>query len=258
MSTVRADIFEAAAGSGAAEFGSSGDPDCHIVRGTWKGPNRVNALSSASYTVLDADGYDTLLYTTGGTNRTCTLPAVGTNTGRIIQIKKVDSGSGTVAISPASGTIDGASSVTIIRQYDQVTVMCDGTNWHIVSRTHRLKTYDVGTAYTNGTCDITGTGLSSKAGSIIPFQTEDGAWWISAQISFNTGSTSTTDFTVSGVTFSGIAAVAAIDLSVGTAVTVSSRTSSGSGTIISRAAAAGTNYAYGFTAKLSAKPTWAD
>lgn len=95
----------------------------------------INAVSSADYTILDADGYKLINFTTSNTNRTCTLPAVANNTDREVIIRKVDSGTGYVLIdTPSSETIDGAANIRLYMQYESVRLYCDGTNWHITGR----------------------------------------------------------------------------------------------------------------------------
>jgi hypothetical protein len=93
-----------------------------------------STVTSANYTVTDTDGFDTLLFSTGGSNRTLTLPAVATNAGRRLLIKKIDSGVGTVLIdTPGAETIDGAAQNTLTAQYAMVTLVSDGSNWSVVS-----------------------------------------------------------------------------------------------------------------------------
>lgn len=70
------------------------------------------------------------LCTTGAGNITRTLPAPVANA--IIAYKKIDSGAGHVIISQhAAETIDGATTFTIVTQYQQVSLISDGTNWFI-------------------------------------------------------------------------------------------------------------------------------
>jgi hypothetical protein len=89
------------------------------------------ALSSADLTIGTQDGIETVLITTGNTNRTITLPAVGTADGRILHFKKVDTGTGTVTIdTPGAETIDGNAQASILAQYDTLSIISDGSNWH--------------------------------------------------------------------------------------------------------------------------------
>lgn len=93
------------------------------------GQTSTNAVSSADYTILDADGYYCILVTTGNSDRTVTLPAAANNTGRSIMIKKADTGTGKVLI---SGTIDGSSTAAVNEltvQYASSEVYSDGTSW---------------------------------------------------------------------------------------------------------------------------------
>lgn len=52
-------------------------------------------------------------------------------TGQLVKIKKTDSSTNTVTITPPSGTIDGESSVILSVQYQSVTIVCDGTNYFL-------------------------------------------------------------------------------------------------------------------------------
>lgn len=84
---------------------------------------------SASFTVDQTFTW----VTTGATTRTATLPTAASIAGRQYTIKKVDSGAGLVVVD-ANGaqTIDGALTYTLYAQYDSVTIVSDGTNWHVI------------------------------------------------------------------------------------------------------------------------------
>jgi len=91
----------------------------------------VSVNSGASpYTVLASDNI--ILVTTGGGGVTITLPTAGSASGRIYQIKKVDSGAGTLTVSGNGSNIDGASTITTATQYQSFTVVSDGTQWWAV------------------------------------------------------------------------------------------------------------------------------
>ncbi|MCD6123798.1 polymer-forming cytoskeletal protein, partial [bacterium] len=76
-------------------------------------------LTATDYTVL-ANGTITI-----------TLPAASSYPGKVYVIKNI--GTGTVTVSPSSGTIDGASSKTLSSQYYSIMVQSDGSNWYIIS-----------------------------------------------------------------------------------------------------------------------------
>jgi hypothetical protein len=103
--------------------------------------SKVKTVSSANYTVTDSDGYDTILVATGSVDRTITLPAVATNAGRTLTIKKTDAGSGVgggagfrvLIDTPGSETIDGAAQNYLSEQYSYVTLVCDGSNWSVIA-----------------------------------------------------------------------------------------------------------------------------
>jgi hypothetical protein len=106
----------------------------------------VHSVSSANYTVLDSDGYATILVTTGASDRTITLPTAADNTGRTLTSKKVDSGVGDVIVEgEGSETIDGALNNHIISQYSSLKLVCDGTGWHILEAPKDFVPSGVGT-----------------------------------------------------------------------------------------------------------------
>jgi hypothetical protein len=81
--------------------------------------------------VYTASSGDIVMATAGSSGWTLTLPAVGL--GNQVLVKKIDSGAGTITILPSSGTIDGASSATLVVQYDSLWLESDGTNWFILN-----------------------------------------------------------------------------------------------------------------------------
>lgn len=103
--------------------------DNNIVAGS----NFVYSAQAGDYLILDGDGFRTIGVTTAGTNRTVTLPTAADNTNRIITVKKVDSGTGTVIIDgEGSETIDGSLTYTLLTEDEGLTVQCDGTEWHVL------------------------------------------------------------------------------------------------------------------------------
>ena len=103
---------------------------------------------SASYNVKAYD--DTILVTTGATNKTITLSYgsvdyeqadisynisntdIAYTLSKIVTIKKVDGGVGNVIIDGSGANIDGTSTKTLTTQYESITVQWDGTNWNII------------------------------------------------------------------------------------------------------------------------------
>jgi len=91
----------------------------------------VTTVTNANYTITNTDGFSTILVSTGNTNRTITLPAVASNVGRSLLIKKTDSGTGSVTLTPNGGTIDGAPSFTLSARYNRIGIVSDGSNWNV-------------------------------------------------------------------------------------------------------------------------------
>ena len=97
---------------------------------------RIKSVTN-NYTALWGD--TVLLVNASGGNITITLPdsaevAVAKNEmGKLFYIKKVDASANTVTIDPYSTqTIDGAGTYVINTQYDSVTIVSDGSNYHIL------------------------------------------------------------------------------------------------------------------------------
>lgn len=102
--------------------------------GTVTGIDGTATAKSADYTVTDTDNIKVILMTTGGSNRTVTLPTAADNTNREITIKKVDSGSGFCIIDgEGSELIDGATTKKLYSQWRFITLVCDGSAWHVTS-----------------------------------------------------------------------------------------------------------------------------
>jgi hypothetical protein len=74
---------------------------------------------------------DINLVSSGSANVTVTLPAP--SSGKLVTVKKIDSGAGGVVVSKNNAdTIDGASSKILYHRYESITVVSDGTDWFIV------------------------------------------------------------------------------------------------------------------------------
>ena len=91
----------------------------------------VTTKTNTDYTLTVND--DVVLFDTGATTRTATLPAASTATGKIYHIKKIDAGAGLVTIDGnASETIDGDLMPDITAQYESFMIVSDGSNWHVI------------------------------------------------------------------------------------------------------------------------------
>ena len=89
---------------------------------------------TADYTCVLADcGTDCqITVDASGGSRTITLYAASSNSGRQVKVKKIDSSANTVTIDGnSSETIDGATTQVIEAQYTSLSLVCDGSNWHI-------------------------------------------------------------------------------------------------------------------------------
>ena len=93
---------------------------------------RFRAIQTTAATVT-ATG-DIILCTGGTGGITINLPAITDNEGKMLFIKKVDSGAGQIIIDgDATETIDGALTKRLYYQYESMTLVCDASDgWYIV------------------------------------------------------------------------------------------------------------------------------
>jgi len=79
---------------------------------------------TSNYTTTESDCYIFADASSGNISITLT-----TIEGQELMIKKTDSSTNTVTITPSSGNIEGSSSLTLSSQYEYYRLYCDGTNW---------------------------------------------------------------------------------------------------------------------------------
>ncbi len=93
----------------------------------------AKVVSSDNYTILDGDGYSDIDFTTAAGDRTCTLPTLAANQGRIIFISKMDVGAGkvTVACEGAEEFLDGSTSLDLPNQGDTLCIKGAVSAWKV-------------------------------------------------------------------------------------------------------------------------------
>jgi hypothetical protein len=95
-----------------------------------KGLRLNSVLKSGTYTLADND-FLVRADASGGAF-TLNLPSAGTFSGQVYVIKKVDSSANAVTIDASTTqTIDGELTQMLETQYASLTLVCDGSNWHI-------------------------------------------------------------------------------------------------------------------------------
>ena len=119
------------------------DADLFIVDNGAGGTNRKCTASrlktyisgstvDSSFSTGDTVGSDINLVDASGGNITLKVPE-NSDAGTQYIIKKTDSSSNTVTISRTTAdTIDGSASKILYHQYETLTVVSDGSNWHII------------------------------------------------------------------------------------------------------------------------------
>lgn len=95
------------------------------------GHTRTIVSKTANYTAVTTD--DVILTDATSGAFTITLYAASGNTGKVLTIKKTDSGTNGVTVDAnASELIDGQTTYILTNQYDSIDILCDGTGWQIV------------------------------------------------------------------------------------------------------------------------------
>lgn len=246
----------------------------------------------ADYTVTDTDGVSVVLMTTSTTDRTVTLPTAADNAGRVLTVKKVDSGSGTCTLDgEGAETIDGDTTQVLSKQYEFITVQCDGTSWHtitggiaddtqagllpppanmqdVLATLLGYKPYYHGTSYSGGNAPT--VTLSSGGGSLssvnlaqfCPYQLQDSTWRMRFNIEVVLSSATRTIaiLAINGVTFYNTGGDGqAISAGMGAALDKerSVATSNSNTVTCGHDSGSTTTYYYSGDVALASKPTWA-
>ena len=92
--------------------------------------SRVVVVDTATSTIGATE--DVSLVDSADAATTMTLPSA-TTSGKIVRVKKTDSSANAVVVQRGgTSTIDGATTKILYSQYESITVVSDGTNWHII------------------------------------------------------------------------------------------------------------------------------
>ncbi len=124
-------VLQGATGQPAALWVDSGSTVGWIQVQNVSGGSQTVSTKSTSYTAASTDGCLLCDASLGGF--TITLPTAVGSSGKVFNVKKIDSSANVVTIAAATGqTIDGQSTRAIASPYDSYTVLSDGSNWWIV------------------------------------------------------------------------------------------------------------------------------
>ena len=110
--------------------GSEADSKHKHVRIFAETTDVLTSVDGANYAVLTTDAV--LLCDADTGNLTIDLPAAGSSEKRVITVKKITAANSVIIDGNASETIDGDTSVTVTLQYASLTLVCDGSAWHII------------------------------------------------------------------------------------------------------------------------------
>lgn len=178
---------------------------------TTGGVATYSVISPTTHTTLTS-GQNVVLANASSGAITITLPAVGAaGTGQVYTVKKTDSSTYAVTISPASGTIDGSASIALKAQYASVQLATDGVNWFKLSATQTTGSSFAYLSNING-WGSTGTKIprfgstSSQGGDLTINQSAvsgdsitvntTGTYWVGGWCSYGSASNVATQITV--------------------------------------------------------------
>jgi hypothetical protein len=106
----------------------------------WQTSLPFTSSKTGAYTVTTGDEGDMILCNATSGAFTVTLPAAATaGDGFAVRIKKTDSSTNAVTIDGnGSETIDGQTTYILYNQYDSAHLVCDGSNWHVMTLAQQL------------------------------------------------------------------------------------------------------------------------
>tara|TARA_R110000751_G_scaffold112189_4_gene211035 strand:+ start:6793 stop:7281 length:489 start_codon:yes stop_codon:yes gene_type:complete len=130
------DVFYASSGTAAARLAK--DAGKFLKSGasapSWETiSSGVTMLTkTANYTITETGSDIQVLCDASGGAFSITLKAASGLAGFVVKVKKTDSSANAVtADGSGSETIDGATTQAISARYTSLSMVCDGTNWHI-------------------------------------------------------------------------------------------------------------------------------
>jgi hypothetical protein len=158
------------------------------------GSESVLLRTNTDYTVLDGDGYTTILFSTGASDRTLTLPLLANNANRIIRVKKIDTGAGNVIIDGnGSELVEGAATFTLRNEDQAVTLQAESEWYRLGGHTKYAETTGLTIANVSNM-----PGISVVRQIFRAYQTESGKWFLKINLAMTgSGGSSTNDFTFS-------------------------------------------------------------
>lgn len=215
---------------------------------------------TADFIITDGDKLKTIYVTTAASVITVTLPAIANNLNRIIEIIKIDTGSGSITVDGnAAETINGRATYDRIgAQYHGLRIKCLSTGWIIEDWiAPAWKRYTAGVTYNGVTLNVTGTNMTVSHGYFIPYQLITGQWRMKIDF-YGTVSVPFTQIYINvvGILFTQLQNIMTFEVSVGTwtrgyAINATNQMYMSTG-------GATSSVGMGGDVELASKPTWAD
>ena len=219
------------------------------------GASESVSTQSANYTILDNDGFTTILVDDTSTDRTITLPTAADNTDRRIRIKNVSTDKGNVIVDGEGAETIDTEFTTVDLNFEgaYISVQSDGTGWFIVSEniTSPRKTYTLTATETNWTTD---RAVGQYWGTL------DGNHWLSfVVVGTLSAAASSVTVDITGITFQASVdqAISCFD-NAGSASISWAWADNNTNTIACSLSATATTYTISGFAELTSKPTFVE
>ncbi len=169
---------------GATDPKAQGDDHIRLLKTVLKNtlPNSSRAwyvpdasAKTALYTVVAADESKLITCDATGGAFQITLPVSSISAGMKLRIVKIDATANAITIAGASGTINGAASLTLTKQYSGIEVVWNGSTWYAFRSL---------VAGFEGNADIDGT-LNVDGATTLAALTTSGAFTANGTVEFN-------------------------------------------------------------------------
>lgn len=139
-----------------------------VLQGTFPTASRpfyfpTYSAKTNNFTILNTEQNTHFTVDASAAARTATLPNPGASlAGWECYIQKIDSTSNAVVLSPSSGTINGATSLSLTTQWDSVRIRWSGTAWYasIISGSIVVSSVALTAVQINGAAELTDIALA--------------------------------------------------------------------------------------------------
>jgi len=178
----------------------------HVADKTIHNSTKVLTTSS-TYTILDNDGYGTILVDDTTGNPPIVLPPAASNVDRVLTVKNISIQKLKVVV---TGTIDGLTNIDLDFKNAFITVVSNGTSWSIIAT--NLTSTQLDYSVTVGS--VSGGTWNPVRARFSQYRSSGGVWRMAFNFGGTIGTTNSFIVEIPGATFTGTTPNGAVALSV--------------------------------------------